>query len=105
MKRHIMWSSASSQRAMMDRLHVPGVWLALCLLLLAGCASTSSASARYRFPACAFTAGPSCAVGAGATHLQVFVEPDDGVRPITDAIRAAQRSILVEVYILSDTTV
>ncbi len=100
-----MWSSAGSQGALIDRLHVPGVWLALCFLLLTGCASTSSASPPHHFPACATTAGPACAVGTGAAHLQVFVEPDDGVRPITDAIRAAQRSIWVEVYILSDTTV
>ena len=100
-----MWSSAGSQSALIDRLHAPGVWLALCFLLLAGCASTSSVSPRQHFAVCASTAGPACAVGTGATHLQVFVEPDDGARPITDAIRAAQRSIFVEVYILSDTTV
>lgn len=90
-------------QAIIDRLRSPALWLALLSLLMAGCAST--ASARYSFPACAPTAGPACAVGTGAAHLQLFVEPDDGVRPITDAIRAAQRSIMVEVYILSDTTV
>jgi cardiolipin synthase len=100
-----MWSSAGRHRERTNRWQLPAIWLALCFLLLAGCTSTSSASARYRFPACTSTAGPTCAVGTGATRLQVFVEPDDGVRPITDAIRAAQRSIWIEVYILSDTTV
>ena len=100
-----MWSSAGSHRARRDRRHGPVIWLALCFLLLAGCAPTSSASARHSFPACTSTAGTACAVGTGAAHLQVFVEPDDGVRPITDAIRNANRSIWVEVYILSDTTI
>ena len=74
----------------------------LGVMLLAGC-TTSSASTT--FAACTTTAGPACAVGAGATNLQLFIEPDDGVRPITDAIRAAQHSIWVEIYILTDTTV
>ena len=101
----IMWLSPRSHRAVIDRRRVAAAALALLCLLLAGCAPTSSARARYTFPACASTGSPACAVGTGAAHLQVFVEPDAGVRPITDAIRAAHRSIWVEMYLLTDTTV
>jgi phosphatidylserine/phosphatidylglycerophosphate/cardiolipin synthase-like enzyme len=85
----------------------PPCWRGLAALLcvaLAGCASSSSVSASS-FAACASAAGPACAVGSGASKLQLVVEPDDGVRPITDAIRAAQRSIWVEVYLFTDTPV
>jgi cardiolipin synthase len=80
--------------------------LLLCALLLTltGCALSGSGSASS-FAACTTTTGPACALGSGATNLQLFIEPDDGVRPLTDAIRAAQRAIWVEVYILTDTPV
>lgn len=82
-----------------------GLAVLLCVLLaLAGCASASSVSASS-FAACTSTSGPACAVGPGASQLQLFVEPQAGVRPITDAIRAARRSIWIEMYILTDTSV
>jgi phosphatidylserine/phosphatidylglycerophosphate/cardiolipin synthase-like enzyme len=37
--------------------------------------------------------------------VQVFVEPDDGEQVITNAIRSAQKSIWLEIYILSDRNV
>ncbi len=80
----------------------------LCVALLAtaltGCSPSSEAGASSP-TACASTAGPACAVGSGASQLQLFIEPDDGVRPITDAIRSARRAIWIEVYILTDTPV
>ena len=37
--------------------------------------------------------------------VQVYVEPDAGEHPITDAINAAQKSIWLEIYILTDRNV
>ncbi len=39
---------------------------------------------------------------AGGSGLSLFVEPDDGVAPIVDAINGAQQSVLMEMYLLSD---
>src|SRR5260370_18254227 len=47
----------------------------------------------------------NCAVGFGVQGVQVYVEPDDGERVITNAIRNAQKSIWLEIYILSDRNV
>ncbi len=80
--------------------------LLLCIAMggLSGCTSASSVSASS-FAACMSTSGAACAVGPGVSKLQLITEPDDGVRPVTDAIRAAQHAIWVEVYILTDTPV
>ncbi|HEY7358772.1 MAG TPA: phospholipase D-like domain-containing protein [Ktedonobacterales bacterium] len=83
----------------------PGHALLLCLALLltlAGCAAASSASS---FAACTSTTSAACAVGSGASQLQLFIEPQAGVRPITDAIRSARHAIWIEMYILTDTSV
>ena len=47
----------------------------------------------------------NCEVGSGVQGVQVFVEPDDGEQVITNAIRNAQKSIWLEIYILSDRNV
>src|SRR6266700_255061 len=47
----------------------------------------------------------NCGVGSGVQGVQVFVEPDDGEQVITNAIGSAQKSIWVEIYILSDRNV
>jgi cardiolipin synthase A/B len=44
----------------------------------------------------------NCGVGSGVQGVQVFVEPDDGEQVITNAIASAQKSIWLEIYILSD---
>jgi len=44
----------------------------------------------------------NCTVGSGANGLKVFVEPDAGESAITDAINSAQKSVWVEMYLLSD---
>jgi cardiolipin synthase len=76
----------------------------LLMVLLGGCGPSSAASAPH-FAACASAAGAGCALGTGAASLQVFTEPESGAGPVVDAIRYAQRSIWVEVYILTDTDV
>lgn len=47
----------------------------------------------------------NCSIGAGVQGVQVFVEPDDGEQVITNAIANAQKSIWLEMYILSDRNV
>src|SRR5260370_11626862 len=47
----------------------------------------------------------NCVVGFGVHGAQVFVEPDDVERLITNAISNAHRSIWLEIYILSHLTV
>jgi len=74
---------------------------ALCLLL-AGCdvnisgPGFGSSSSGYQ---------SNCTTGSGVHGVQVFVEPDAGEHPITDAIGAAKKSVWLEMYLLSDRNV
>ncbi len=47
----------------------------------------------------------NCSIGPGVQGIQIFVEPDDGEQVITNAIVSAQKSIWLEIYILSDRNV
>ncbi len=47
----------------------------------------------------------NCTTGPGVQGVQAYVEPDAGEHPITDAINAAQKSIWLEIYILTDRNV
>ncbi len=78
---------------------------AVLLVALTSCTLPVNLTGSSTPVSCSSTSGSSCSVGAGATNLQLFIEPNDGVRPVTDAIRAAQHSVWVEVYILTDTSV
>lgn len=90
---------------------------ACCLLMclaLAGCGviesgSTSDAGIppiQSQTPTASATScvGSGCGVasGKGAPHVIVFVEPQAGESPILQAIRSAQTSVWVEVYLLTD---
>ena len=82
----------------------------LCCLLLAclslsACdpASTTSAPASGLPPTT--SAGTCLVVACAAKGVTVFVEPEAGAAPIVQAIKAARRSIWVEVYLLSDPSV
>ncbi len=44
-------------------------------------------------------------LGAGVRPVDLLVEPDDGARTLTRAIRAADRSILLTMYLLTNHTV
>lgn len=48
---------------------------------------------------------PCVAASCAANNVKVFVEPDVGEAPILHGIVSAQRSLWVEVYILSDRNV
>ena len=47
----------------------------------------------------------NCALGSGVHGVQIFVEPDSGEHVITDAIRSAQKSVWLEIYLLTDRNV
>ncbi len=75
--------------------------LLLCIicLVLAACDITISAP-----PGSSFSGNPlsTQTVGPGVQGVQVFVEPDAGVHVITDAIDSAQKSVWVEIYLLTN---
>lgn len=91
-----------------------GVCCLLMCLALAGCGVIESGSTSDAgvppMPSQAPTAsatscvGSGCGVasGKGAPHVTVFVEPQAGESPILQAIRSAQTSVWVEVYLLTD---
>lgn len=47
----------------------------------------------------------NCVSGAGAQGVSVYVEPEDGEKAITGAIKSARKSVWLEMYILSDRNV
>ncbi len=47
----------------------------------------------------------NCTTGSGVQGVHVYVEPDDGERVITGAIKSASKSVWLEIYILSDRNV
>lgn len=92
--------------------------LVMCVLLclaLSGCGGaggvivpSSQPMSQGTQPAAASTvtcAGASCNSVSGAHGVQVFVEPNAGEAPVVHAIRGAQRSVWVEVYLLTDRNV
>jgi phosphatidylserine/phosphatidylglycerophosphate/cardiolipin synthase-like enzyme len=87
-------------------------WLlsvALLCLALAGCGADASVSGGPQPVATQPGAQPSASAAAaaagGATGLQIFVEPAAGETPVLHAIETAERSVWVEVYLLTDRNV
>ena|SRR6266851_9738687 len=75
--------------------------LLTCCCLLAGCDLNGiqpGASAASGSPC-----QSNCALGPGAGGLHVIIEPDAGPAPLVDAIREAQHSVWLEMYLLSNT--
>jgi phosphatidylserine/phosphatidylglycerophosphate/cardiolipin synthase-like enzyme len=83
--------------------------LALLCLALAGCGAGASVPGGPQPVATRPGAQPSASAAAatagGATGLQIFVEPAAGETPVLHAIETAQRSVWVEVYLLTDRNV
>ncbi|HLQ29727.1 MAG TPA: phospholipase D-like domain-containing protein [Ktedonobacteraceae bacterium] len=75
------------------------VSLALCILL-AGCTINISLPTSSNSSCVS-----NCTTGPGVQGVSVFVEPNAGEHPITDAIRAAKKSVWLEIYILTDRNV
>lgn len=72
------------------------------LLALASCnAGSISGSYTSAVPTCPSGGCPTPVLG-GVNGVHVFVEPSAGEAPVLHAIRAAQRSVWVEVYLLTD---
>src|SRR5579864_2295218 len=87
------------------------VTLALCLLL-AGCnvsistpSTTSPGGIGIGSSSGSNSCQSNCIVGSGANGVRVFVEPAAGEQPIINAIDSAQKSVWVEMYLLSDRNV
>jgi cardiolipin synthase len=84
--------------------------LFMAIMLLAGCAASgdtatsSGTSGEVGGTATATaTATPLCAGGkCGATHVQIFVEPNAGEAPVLRAIEGANTSLDIEIYLLTD---
>jgi cardiolipin synthase len=72
--------------------------LAIVLLLsLSACNSTALPS-NTSSSACQ----SNCQIGSGVQHVQLFIEPQDGYRVITNAIASARKSVWVEMYLLTE---
>lgn len=59
-------------------------------------------------PTSACAAGSSaaiCALGQGIQNGTLYIEPDAGYKPIVDAIHAAQKSVQLEIYLLTQRSV
>jgi len=79
--------------------YISVVIAALCVLL-AGCNTGLSSLGSN-----SSSSGDSGTVGSGVQGVKVFVEPSTGDRSITSAILSAQKSVWVEMYLLSDRNV
>lgn len=75
--------------------------IATLCILLAGCDISIGTPSGTSTTSCT----SNCTTGSGVQGVQVFVEPDAGEHPITNAIEAAKKSIWLEMYILSDRNV
>ncbi|HLI09468.1 MAG TPA: phospholipase D-like domain-containing protein [Ktedonobacteraceae bacterium] len=80
--------------------------LTLCLVL-AGCDINISTNGlpTGSSPSSSTGCQGNCTTGSGVKGVSVFVEPNAGDSPIVDAIDGAKKSVWLEMYILSDTTV
>lgn len=107
-------SSASSGRRAL-RLAPVCVLALLASLVVAGCgapaavtppvAGTPAATNGSGATSATTTGATSATSATGASHVTVYVEPDAGATPLTQAIASAQRSVWVEVYLLTDSAV
>lgn len=85
---------------------IPLTYLAIAVLclLLAGCDISILGPGIGASPGTTGCQG-NCTTGSGVQGVQVFVEPDAGEHPITDAIASAKKSVWLEMYLLTDRNV
>ena len=84
------------------------VTLLILALLLAGCAanlSTGSGGGIDNGGGSGSGTSTPLPSGSGAQGVQLFIEPDNGVHVITDAIDGARQSVWVEMYLLTNRSV
>lgn len=81
---------------------IPLVYLIVCALcvMLASC-NVNISSSGTSFGGTPIGTGDAT-VGTGTQGVQVFVEPDDGVSAVTNAISGAKKSVWLEMYLLTD---
>ncbi|HEV2659236.1 MAG TPA: phospholipase D-like domain-containing protein, partial [Ktedonobacteraceae bacterium] len=81
------------------------VWSFILMFLLAGC-STNVTLGGSGSSATGTTDTSSSAnsgtISSGVQGVHVFVEPNDGDRVITNAIAGAKKSVLLEMYLLTE---
>jgi cardiolipin synthase len=82
------------------------VIMALCALLV-GCNTDITSSSGILNGSSSGSTGSAacsgdCTIGSGAQGIQLYVEPGAGDSVITDAIDSAQKSVWVEMYLLTD---
>src|SRR6516165_7221535 len=99
MRGTVMYHAFSSRSKAAINFHKYLAATALCIIL-ASCTGTFLPG-NGNPPQCQ----SNCTLSSGIQGVQVFVEPDDGEQLITNAIRSAQKSIWLEIYILSDRNV
>lgn len=81
----------------------PLLVLALLCMLLAGCeVNISTGGSSLTAPVSSNTCSGNCTIGPGTQGLQIFVEPDAGDETIVSAIQNAQKSVWLEMYLLTD---
>ncbi len=88
---------------------LPRAVILLCLaplaVLLDGCGAPVAPAAVVQAGATGAAGAPTIRLGAGARAVDLLVEPDDGSRALTRAIRAADRSVWLTMYMLTNHTV
>lgn len=81
------------------------ITLVLCLALI-GCSSVNispgSSTGGSSTGGSSTTGSTSSTVGSGVQGVQVFVEPDAGDTVITNAIAGAKKTVLLEIYLLTE---
>ncbi len=85
------------------------LWLVLAaatlVALLAACGVGAATDGTGGPSAPVATCATNCGVGPGVQGVRVFVEPDAGVTPLLAAIEGANKSVWVEVYLLTDSSI
>jgi cardiolipin synthase A/B len=81
-------------------LFTAGLLVLLCCVLFSSCGATISPPSGLP----SFTSSGQ-GIGSGSQNVKVFVEPDMGSAVITDAINQAQKSVWLEMYLLTNTHV
>jgi cardiolipin synthase A/B len=97
---HHRFSSPSLLKAALSSI----ITLIVCLVLI-GCSSISIATGNAATGSTTNAAGGGSAassVASGVQGVQVFVEPNAGDGVITDAIAGAKKTILLEMYLLTE---
>ena len=100
MKQH----NTSSYRTLLILFHYLYL-IALCCLLVGCDINFSSPLSGANTTTGGGQCQSNCTVGTGASGLNVIVEPDAGPTPLVDAIKGAQKSVELEIYLLTNKSV